>query len=158
MPGWSQRGRSPPPAPPVATPLKGSQSQWALKTLTIRLETASFCRGISWRMENMNSIVTAKLICFVLSSNRFAYKRYSCSQNHSIPGRFPIDFFGKQVVQDWACKIERCVNSMLSINQNMIVSRGLELILSIFRRTTLSGQHPLILDPLPKSSDADLIY
>ena len=44
-----------------------------------------------------------------------------------------------------SCNIECCVNStcMLPINQNMIVSRGLELILSMFRRTTVSYQHPL---------------
>ena len=41
------------------------------------------------------------------------------------------------------CNIERCVNSMLPIFQNKIVSQGLERILSIFRRTTMSGQHPL---------------
>ena len=43
-----------------------------------------------------------------------------------------------------SCNIDCCVNSMLPINQNMIVSQGLELILSMFRRTTMSGKHPLI--------------
>ena len=43
-----------------------------------------------------------------------------------------------------ATLIVMCFNSMLPINQNMIVSQGLELILSMFRRTTMSGQHPLI--------------
>ena len=36
------------------------------------------------------------------------------------------------------------VNSMLPINQNMIVTQGLELILSMLRRTAISDQHPLI--------------
>ena len=37
-----------------------------------------------------------------------------------------------------------CGNKMHPIIQNMTVSQGLELILSMFRRTTMSGQHPLI--------------
>ena len=40
-------------------------------------------------------------------------------------------------------KIECCVNIMFQIIQNMMVSQGLELELSMFRRTTISGQHPL---------------
>ena len=43
--------------------------------------------------------------------------------------------------------IECCVNNMFQINKKMIVSRDLELILSMFRRTTnsiISDQHPLI--------------
>ena len=43
-----------------------------------------------------------------------------------------------------SCNIECCVNSMLPINQNMIVSQGLEHILSVFKRTSISDQHPLI--------------
>ena len=43
-----------------------------------------------------------------------------------------------------SCNIECCVYSILPINQNMVVSQGLELILNMFRRTTMSGQHPLI--------------
>ena len=33
---------------------------------------------------------------------------------------------------------------MLQIIQNMMVSEGLGLELSVFRRTTVSGEHPLI--------------
>ena len=43
-----------------------------------------------------------------------------------------------------SCNIECCVNNMFRINKKIIVSRGLELILSVFRRTTISDQHPLI--------------
>ena len=43
-----------------------------------------------------------------------------------------------------SCNIECCVNIMFRINKKMIVSRGLELILNVFRRTTISDQHPLI--------------
>ena len=64
---------------------------------------------------------------------------YSCAQNCSTPLDFPYDFYRKK-----SCNIGCCVNSMLPINKNMIVSQGLELILSMFRRTTMSGQHPLI--------------
>ena len=52
---------------------------------------------------------------------------------------FPYDFYKNKL-----CNIVCCVNSMLPINQNMIVSQGLELILSVFRSTTMSGQHQLI--------------
>ena len=41
-------------------------------------------------------------------------------------------------------KIECCVNKMCQIIQNKMFSQGLELELSVFRRTTISGQHPLI--------------
>ena len=64
---------------------------------------------------------------------------YSCTQNYSTPLTFPNDFYRNK-----SCNIDCCVNSKLPINQNMIVSQGLELILSMFRRTTMSGQHPLI--------------
>ena len=52
--------------------------------------------------------------------------------------RFPIDSYSKQVVQHWSC-----VNNMLQIVQNMMFSLGLELEQSMFKRTTLSIQHPL---------------
>ena len=42
-----------------------------------------------------------------------------------------------------SCNIESCVN-MLQIIPNMTVSQGSELELSMFRGSTLSGQHPLI--------------
>ena len=42
------------------------------------------------------------------------------------------------------CNIERCVNNMLQIIQNMMVSQCSKLELSMFRGATLSGQHPLI--------------
>ena len=35
--------------------------------------------------------------------------------------------------------IDRCVNNMLPINQNMIISQGLELILSVFRNIMGAG-------------------
>ena len=43
-----------------------------------------------------------------------------------------------------SCKIECCVNNMLQIIQNMMFSQGLELELSKFRTTAISGQHPLV--------------
>ena len=43
-----------------------------------------------------------------------------------------------------SCKIERCGNKIHQIVQNMILSRGLELKLSLLGRTTISGQHPLL--------------
>ena len=43
-----------------------------------------------------------------------------------------------------SCNIECCVNNMFRINKKIIVSQGLELILSVFRRTTISDQHSLI--------------
>ena len=66
-------------------------------------------------------------------------KVYSCAQNCSTPLAFPYDFYRNK-----SRNIDYCVNSMLPINQNKIVSQGLELILSMFRRTTMSGQHTLI--------------
>ena len=42
------------------------------------------------------------------------------------------------------CNIECCFNNVLQIIQNMMFSQGLELELSKFRRTTISGQHPLV--------------
>ena len=64
---------------------------------------------------------------------------YSCTQNYSTLLAFPYDFYRNRL-----CNIDCCVNSMRPINQNMIVSQGLELELSMFRRTTMSGQHHLI--------------
>ena len=43
-----------------------------------------------------------------------------------------------------SCSNEFCVNTMLQIFQNIMISQGLELELTMFRRTTMSGQHPLI--------------
>ena len=43
-----------------------------------------------------------------------------------------------------SCNTECCVNNMLQIIQNMMVSQCSELEPSMFRGTTLSGQHPLI--------------
>ena len=59
----------------------------------------------------------------------------------------PLLLFPMTSIVNKSRNIDRCVNSMLLINQNMIVSQGLEHILSMFRRTgrtTISGQHPLI--------------
>ena len=42
-----------------------------------------------------------------------------------------------------SCKIECCDNKMCQIVHNMILSQGLELKVSLLRRTTISGQHPL---------------
>ena len=55
----------------------------------------------------------------------------------------PPDIFPLISIVNKSCNIERCVKSMLPIFQNKIVSQGLECILSMFRRTTMSGQHPL---------------
>ena len=55
----------------------------------------------------------------------------------------PPDIFPLISIVNKLYNIERCVKSMLPIFQNKIVPQGLELILSIFRRTTLSGQPPL---------------
>ena len=56
----------------------------------------------------------------------------------------PPDIFPLIPIVNKLCNIERCVNNMLQIIQNMMVSQGSELELSMFRWTTLSGQHPLI--------------
>ena len=50
-----------------------------------------------------------------------SYYDYSCAQNYSTPLAFPHDFYRNK-----SCNIDCCVNSMLPINQNMIVSQGLE--------------------------------
>ena len=42
-----------------------------------------------------------------------------------------------------SCKIECCGNKPHQIIQNMILSRSVELKLSLLRRATISGQHPL---------------
>ena len=55
------------------------------------------------------------------------------------PGVFPLIPIVNEL-----CNIECCVNNMLQIIQNMLVSQCLELELSMFRGTTLSGQHPLM--------------
>ena len=65
---------------------------------------------------------------------------YSGVKNYSTPPAF----FPLTSIVNKSRKIECCINSMLPINQNMIVSQGLELMLSIFKRTTMSGQYPLI--------------
>ena len=56
----------------------------------------------------------------------------------------PPDIFPMTSIVNESCNIECCVNSMLQIIQNMMVSQGLELELSMFRRTIISGQHLLI--------------
>ena len=56
----------------------------------------------------------------------------------------PPDVFPLISIVNKSCNIERCVNSMLPIIQNLIVSQGLELILSMCRRTTMSDQRTLI--------------
>ena len=43
-----------------------------------------------------------------------------------------------------SCNIERFVNNMVQIIQNMMVSQGLELKICMFRRTTTTSQHPLV--------------
>ena len=42
-----------------------------------------------------------------------------------------------------SCKIECCGNKMQQIVQNMILTCGIELKLSLFQRTIISSQHPL---------------
>ena len=56
----------------------------------------------------------------------------------------PLDVFASIPIANKSCNIECCVNNMLQIIQNMVVSQCSELELSMFRGTTLSGQHPLI--------------
>ena len=56
----------------------------------------------------------------------------------------PPDVFPLIPIVNNSWNIELCVNNMLQIIQNMMVSRCSELELSMFRGTTLSGQHPLI--------------
>ena len=56
----------------------------------------------------------------------------------------PPDVFPLIPVVNKSCNIECCVNNMLQIFQNMMVSQCSELEPSMFRGTTLSGQHPLI--------------
>ena len=56
----------------------------------------------------------------------------------------PPDVFPLIPIVNKSWNIERCVNNMLQIIQNMMVSQCSELELSVFRGTTLSGQHPSI--------------
>ena len=49
----------------------------------------------------------------------------------------PPDVFSLTPVVNKSCNIQCCVNKMLQIIQNMMVSQGLELELSMFRRTTI---------------------
>ena len=56
----------------------------------------------------------------------------------------PPDVFLLTPIVNKSCNIECCVNKMLQIIKNMMFCQGLELELSMFRRTTISGQHVLI--------------
>ena len=62
-----------------------------------------------------------------------------CSKLFNRPYVFPLTSIVSK-----SCNIECCVNNMFQINQNIIVSQGSELILSMCRRTAISDQHPLI--------------
>ena len=55
----------------------------------------------------------------------------------------PHDVFPLIPIVNKSCNMERCVNNMLQIFRNMMVSQCSELELSMFRGT-ISGQHPLI--------------
>ena len=55
----------------------------------------------------------------------------------------PPDVFPLIPIVNKSSNIKRCVNNMLQIIQNMF-SQGLEVELSMFRRTTVSGQHPCV--------------
>ena len=61
-----------------------------------------------------------------------------CIQPHDASPLTPIG--------DKSYKIECCVNKMLQMIQNMIFSRGLELGLSIFRKTTNSLLYQVSID------------
>ena len=56
------------------------------------------------------------------------------------------DVFPLISIVNKSCNIEQCVNNMLQVQiiHNMMVSQCSEFELSMFRGTTLSGQHPLI--------------
>ena len=56
----------------------------------------------------------------------------------------PPDIFPLTPVVNKSCNNECCVNKMLRNIQNMMVSQGFELEQSMFRRTTIVGQHPLV--------------
>ena len=56
----------------------------------------------------------------------------------------PPEFFPLTSIVKKSCNYECCVNNMLQIIQNKMNSEGLELEQSMFRRTTVSGQYPLI--------------
>ena len=64
---------------------------------------------------------------------------YSWTQKYSTPDILPLI-----PIVSKSCNIERCVDNILQIIQNMKVSKCSELELSMFRGTTLSGQYPLI--------------
>ena len=49
----------------------------------------------------------------------------------------PPDIFPLTSIVNKSCNIEPCVKTILPIIQNLIVSQGLELILSMCRRTTM---------------------
>ena len=96
-----------------------------------------FCSLAAMDLQFPNS-ATPKITFFLQSVICIGRMLQLCSKLFN-PLAFPYDFYRNK-----SCNINCCVNSMLPINQNMIVSQGLELILSMFRRTTVSGQHPLI--------------
>ena len=54
------------------------------------------------------------------------------------------DVFPLTPIVNKSCKIEYCFNKILQIFQDTVFSQSLELELSMFRRTTISGQHPLV--------------
>ena len=56
----------------------------------------------------------------------------------------PPDIFPLTPIGNKSCNIEWCVNNMLQIIQIMMVSQGKKIELSVFRMTTISGQHQLI--------------
>ena len=56
----------------------------------------------------------------------------------------PLDVFPLTPIVNKSFNIECSVNKMLQIIQNLMVSQGLVLELSVFRRTTKSGQHLLV--------------
>ena len=111
---------------------------WSIRTrFAFGCDLFGVCKNKQWRLQLMSTAAGG------INLKRLAYKKYavnySCAQNYSTPLAFPYDFY-----RDKSRNIDCCVNSMLPINQNMIVSQGLELILSMFRRNTMSGQHPFI--------------
>ena len=95
--------------------------------------TIAACKHRSCCRQYNRSLLTSFPFC------KHAIKIQLASDVFSPPDVFPLTPIVIKL-----CKIEYCVNKMLQIIQNMMFSQGLELELSMFRRTTISGQHPLI--------------
>ena len=133
-----------------------------------------------WRQSSLNNS-DKKVIIMFLSS---AVKKYegSFKHTHTVGSRSiqPLDVFPLIPIVNKSCNIECCVNNMLQIIQNMMVSQGLGVECYIRSAFFSLGTSPKFVEisiqplqlyfngswglntfenfgPIPKSIDADLI-